>query len=54
MEKRYLLVAKNSFGINTTYFYKIEEAKAYSKNLKYSKTTIIDLENENIKWKGCE
>ncbi len=49
MEKRYLLLTKDSFGINTTYFYTIEEAKAYSKNLKYSKKTIIDLKNENIK-----
>ncbi|WP_338989803.1 hypothetical protein [Spiroplasma endosymbiont of Seladonia tumulorum] len=52
MNKRYLLVAKDKYSLNTTYFYTFEEAKAHSKNLSYCKTTIIDL--ENIKWQGCE
>ncbi|WP_338963751.1 MULTISPECIES: hypothetical protein [unclassified Spiroplasma] len=50
---RYLLLSKNS-GFDTQFFYTLEEAKIAAKNIFYSETTIIDLENENIKWQGCE
>ncbi|WP_253301643.1 hypothetical protein [Spiroplasma endosymbiont of Phyllotreta cruciferae] len=54
MNKRYLLVTKDKYSLNTTYFYTFDEARIYSENLNYCKTTIINLENENIKWKGVE
>ncbi|UZQ29299.1 MAG: hypothetical protein OHM56_08895 [Spiroplasma phoeniceum] len=54
MNKRYPLITKDKYNLNTTYFDTFDEAKAHSQNLSYCKTTIIDLENENIKWQGCE
>lgn len=53
MNKRYLLVIKNRFSIDTMSFYTSEEASAVAKNM-LGITTIIDLENENIKWQGEE
>lgn len=52
MNRRYLLISKSSCGINAEFFYTLEEAKITAKNVNYSQTTIIDL--ENIKWQGCE
>ncbi|AXF95483.1 hypothetical protein [Spiroplasma phoeniceum] len=45
-----------SNDILTKSFYTLEEAKitANVENKNGWITTIIDLENENIKWKGCE
>lgn len=54
MNKRYLLVIKNKYSIDTLSFYTLEEAKITAENLTYCKTTIIDLEDKNIKWQGCE
>ncbi|WP_158613875.1 hypothetical protein [Spiroplasma endosymbiont of Megaselia nigra] len=52
MTKIYLLVIKNEY-LPTNSFYTLEEAKAVAKNMA-GITTIIDLENENIKWQGFE
>ncbi|QJU61731.1 hypothetical protein [Spiroplasma citri] len=58
MNKRYLLIMKSDFSndILTKSFYTLEEAKITSnvENKNGWITTIIDLENENIKWKGFE
>lgn len=57
MNKRYLLVMKSKYGdCKTNFFYTLEEAKitANVENQQEWLTTIIDLENENIKWRGCE
>nr|CAK99173.1 hypothetical protein SPICI08_044 [Spiroplasma citri] len=50
--KRYLLISKTEiiFGIDTELFYTLEEAENTAKNKKYFQTTIIDLEDKNIKW----
>ncbi|ALA98087.1 hypothetical protein SKUN_001212 [Spiroplasma kunkelii CR2-3x] len=52
MEKRYLLVMKYENEVITKSFYKLEEAKitANVENQQEWLTTIIDLEDENIKW----
>ncbi|WP_162475832.1 hypothetical protein [Spiroplasma sp. ChiS] len=54
MNKRYLLISKSEFifGIDTELFYTLEEAENTAKNKKYFETTIIDLEDKNIKWQG--
>ncbi|MFW4371453.1 MAG: hypothetical protein EHV01_005915 [Spiroplasma sp. hy2] len=60
--KRYLLISKMEFvlgnfnNITSHLFYTLEEAKitANLDNKKGWETTTIDLENENIKWQGCE
>ncbi|AXF96565.1 hypothetical protein [Spiroplasma phoeniceum] len=52
MNKKYLLIIKNKYSIDTLSFYTFEEAKITAKNKKYYPTVIIDLENENIKWQG--
>ncbi|WP_162475953.1 hypothetical protein [Spiroplasma sp. ChiS] len=53
MEKRYLLITNSSFtGIDTELFYTLEEAKYTAKNKSCFQTTIIDLEDKNIKWQG--
>ncbi|WP_338989449.1 hypothetical protein [Spiroplasma endosymbiont of Seladonia tumulorum] len=57
MNKRYLLVMKSKYSdFKTSCFYTLEEAKATAnvENQQEWLTTIIDLENENIKWQGCE
>lgn len=57
MNKRYLLVMKSKYGdFKTCFFYTLEEAKftANVENEQEWLTTIIDLENKNIKWQGCE
>ncbi|AXF95249.1 hypothetical protein [Spiroplasma phoeniceum] len=56
MEKRYLLVMKFENEVLTKSFYTLKEAKltASVENENEWLTTIIDLENENIKWQGCE
>ncbi len=57
MNKRYLLVMKSKYGyFKTNCFYILEEAKitANIENQQEWLTTIINLENENIKWQGCE
>ncbi len=57
MNKRYLLVIKSKYGgFKTLFFYTLEEAK-YTANFENEQewlTTIIDLEDNNIKWQGCE
>lgn len=57
MNKRYLLVMKSKYGdFKTQFFYTLKEAK-YTANVENKQewsTTIIDLENINIKWQGCE
>ncbi|UZQ29286.1 MAG: hypothetical protein OHM56_08800 [Spiroplasma phoeniceum] len=40
MNKRYLLVTKDKYSLNTKYFYTFDEARIYSENLNYCKTTI--------------
>nr|CAK99573.1 hypothetical protein SPICI16_048 [Spiroplasma citri] len=55
MEKRYLLITNSSFtGIDTELFYTLEEAKITANvEMKHGwLTTIIDLEDKNIKWQG--
>nr|CAK99038.1 hypothetical protein SPICI06_072 [Spiroplasma citri] len=54
MEKRYLLVINTKYTINNLFFYTLEEAKIIPEENSSFKTTIIDLENENIKWHVCE
>ncbi|WP_338988874.1 hypothetical protein [Spiroplasma endosymbiont of Seladonia tumulorum] len=57
MNKRYLLVMKSKYSdFKTSCFYTLEEAKTIAnvENQQEWLTTIIDLENENIKWQGCE
>ncbi|WP_348735466.1 hypothetical protein [Spiroplasma endosymbiont of Ammophila pubescens] len=57
MNKRYLLVMKSKYGdFKTLFFYTLEEAKIISnvENEQGWLTTIIDLKNENIKWKRCQ
>ncbi len=57
MNKRYLLVTKSKYSdLKTNFFYTIEEAKitANVENQHELLTNIIDLENKNIKWQGCE
>ncbi|AXF96322.1 hypothetical protein [Spiroplasma phoeniceum] len=56
MTKKYLLIMKSDFSndILTKSFYTLEEVKITAGENSSFKTTIIDLENENIKWKGCE
>ncbi|WP_426605481.1 hypothetical protein [Spiroplasma endosymbiont of Glossina fuscipes fuscipes] len=62
MNKRYLLVMRWFDHFNeedifqTSFFYTLEEAKitAEFQNKQKWSTTIIDLENENIKWQGDE
>ncbi len=57
MNKRYLLVIKSKYGyFKTNCFYTLEESKitANIENQQEWLTTIINLENENIKWQGCE
>lgn len=53
MNKRYLLIIKNTYSIDTLSFYTLEEAKITVKNL-IGITTIVDLDDKNIKWQGCE
>ncbi len=56
MNKRYLLVMKYENEILTKSYYTLKEAKitANVENENAWLTTIIDLENENIKWQGYE
>ncbi|WP_253301423.1 hypothetical protein [Spiroplasma endosymbiont of Phyllotreta cruciferae] len=54
MNKRYLLIIKNKFSIDTLSFYTLEEATIAAKNENYYSTSIIDLEDNEIKWKGFE
>jgi len=57
MNKRYLLVMKSKYGdFKTLLFYTLEEAKITGnvENHQGWLTTIIDLEDNNIKWQGCE
>lgn len=57
MNKRYLLVMKSKYGdFKTLFFYTLEEAKITSnvENEQGWLTTIIDLEDNNIKRQGCE
>ncbi|AXF95785.1 hypothetical protein [Spiroplasma phoeniceum] len=58
MTKKYLLIMKIDFSndILSKSFYTLEEAKitANVENKNGWITNIIDLENENIKWKWCE
>lgn len=57
MNKRYLLVLKSNYGgFKTLFFYTLEEAK-YTANFENEQewlTTIIDLEDKNIKWQGVK
>ncbi|APE74345.1 hypothetical protein [Spiroplasma citri] len=56
MNKRYLLIMKSDFSndILTKSFYTLEEAKITANvEMKHGwLTTIIDLEDKNIKWQG--
>ncbi|MFW4371160.1 MAG: hypothetical protein EHV01_004410 [Spiroplasma sp. hy2] len=57
MNKRYLLIMKSKYGdLKTLLFYTLEEAKITGnvENKQGWETTIIDLEDNNIKWQGCE
>jgi len=57
MNKRYLLVMKSKYGdLKTQFFYTLEEVKitANVENNSRWETTIIELEDNNIKWQGCE
>ncbi|WP_424526364.1 hypothetical protein [Spiroplasma endosymbiont of Glossina fuscipes fuscipes] len=59
MNKRYLLVIKQAYSIDTLSFYTKKEAEINSKNynLYGNKVVILDLEDKNIEWlceKGCE
>ncbi len=57
MNKIYLLVMKSKYGdFKTNCFYTLEEVKitANIENQQEWLTTIINLENENIKWQVCE
>ncbi|QJU61902.1 hypothetical protein [Spiroplasma citri] len=56
MNKKYLLIMKSDFSndILTKSFYTLEEAKITANvEMKHGwLTTIIDLEDKNIKWQG--
>ncbi|WFG98804.1 hypothetical protein M1770_02215 [Spiroplasma citri] len=56
MNKRYLLIMKSDFSNDglTKSFYTLEEAKITANvEMKHGwLTTIIDLEDKNIKWQG--
>ncbi|KAF0850150.1 hypothetical protein [Spiroplasma poulsonii] len=55
MNKRYLLIMKSKYGdLKTQFFYTLEEARitANVENENHWLTTIIDLEDSNIKWQG--
>ncbi|WP_253301787.1 hypothetical protein [Spiroplasma endosymbiont of Phyllotreta cruciferae] len=55
MNKKYLLIIKSKYGdLKTEFFYTLEEAKitANVENKQEWLTTIIDLEDNNITWKG--
>ncbi len=54
MNKIYLVIINTKYTTNTLFFYTLEEAKITAEENPSFKTTIIDLEKENIKWKGCE
>ncbi|WP_338965846.1 MULTISPECIES: hypothetical protein [unclassified Spiroplasma] len=54
MNKRYLLVINTKYTTNTLFFYTLEETKITAEENSSFRTTIIDLENENIKWQGVE
>ncbi|WP_253301590.1 hypothetical protein [Spiroplasma endosymbiont of Phyllotreta cruciferae] len=62
MNKKYLLIIKSKYGdLKTEFFYTLEEAKITAEEAKITAnvenqqewlTTIIDLEDNNITWKG--
>ena len=57
MNKKYLLVMKSKYGdFKTNCFYTLEEAKitADIENKQEWLTTIIDLEDNNVKWQGVK